>query len=357
MNRERLKRRLPDAPTGFKPGWIPVCLFILFLTVGGSPARAAEFLNGRIKLVLHEDTGRFSLYYLVDRPPPQDTQWMKYEPFFVDTDPRSTFLTVMVNDRTYRLGDSISFQTQIRRSAVNPAIIFSSPFLVAAQEFTFIKTAGAPMVNGVRMTIRLENRGNEQFSAGVRFLLDTHLGEENPPESFTIGGQPVSSEFIIDAPGAESYWVSRNPRFGLIGSVASGKGSTPDQIHFANWKRLNEVPWKPGFIPGRNFNYLPYSINDSAVSYYFDPRTLAAGASREYVILLASLDERGFLRVEDAPAEASLINNLWETDLIALRELITQLDNHLSGRASLSDEKLREIETAIADLEARYKTR
>jgi hypothetical protein len=334
---------------------VPVCLFILLFAFGGSAASAVEFLNGRIKLVLHEDTGRFSLYYLIDMPQQRDIHLWKYESFFVDSDPRTSFLTVMVDNRIYRLGESPAFKIRIRENAVNPAIIFESSFLWVTQEFTFIRTVDVPMANGVRMTIKVENRGTEEVSVGLRFLLDTNLGEGNGGSPFIIGRQPVSAEFMIDSQKNEPYWISRTVRFGLMGSIVTEGGSRADMIHFANWKRLNEVSWKLGFIPGRNFNYLPYSINDSAVAYNFDPLPLSGGASREYVIFLGMVDENGFLRVENAPTESPLLDDTREKDLITLRDLIAQLDKYLAGSLALSDEELVEIEAAIADLKSRYR--
>jgi hypothetical protein len=349
-----MKRRVSAARTGHGRRFVPVCLFIVFLTIGSSAASAAEFLNGKIKLVLHEDTGRFSLYYLLDNPQQRDIHFWRYEPFFVDSDPRTSSLTVMVNDRTYKLGESSLFRIRIRQNAVNPAIIFESSFLLVIQEFTFIKTAGSAMSNGVRMNIRVENRGTDQALTGIRFLLDTSLGEGSGAVPFIAGRQSVSTEFIIDSQQDDPYWISRNSRLGLMGSVSTEEGPKPDLIHFANWKRLNEVPWKLGFTPGRNFNYLPYSVNDSAVSYNFDPRPLARGASRNYVILLAMMDEAGFFQVTDAASGDPSTGLSREEDLITLRDLIARLDNHLAGRQVLSDEELAEIETAITGIKGRY---
>ncbi|MDR3131415.1 MAG: hypothetical protein LBU18_07700 [Treponema sp.] len=347
-----MRNRLPVVITEYRLLWFKICLFILFCVIGTSTAAGVEILNGRIKLVLHEDTGRFSLYYLIDMPQQRDINFWRYEPFFVTNDPRTSFLTVMINDRTYRLGDSPAFRMRIRQSATNPTIIFESSFLLVTQEFIFIKTAGSTMSTGVRMNVRLENRGPE-IAAGLRFLLDTSLGEGSGTAPFTIGRELISTEFLIDSRRSDLYWVSRNSRFGLMGSIDAGEGSRPDTLHFANWKRLNEVPWVLAFTSGRNFNYLPYSINDSAVSYNFDPRPLARGASRNYTILLAAADENGFFRVEDTLSSAPPAGSR-EEDLIALRDLIGRLDSHLSGRQVLSDWELEEIETAIAALKARY---
>jgi hypothetical protein len=335
---------------------VSVCFFILFFCVGSFAVSAVEFLNGRIKLVLHEDTGRFSLYYLIDMPQQRDIHLWKYESFFVDSDPRTSFLTVMVDNRIYRLGESPAFKIRIRQNVVNPAIIFESSFLLVTQEFAFIRTVDAQLANGIRMTIKVENRGDEEASIGMRFLLDTNLGEGSAGSPFLIGGQPVLTEFMIDSEQNESYWVSRTVRYGLMGSIAGKGSSMPDTIHFANWKRLNEVPWKLGFIVGRNFNYLPYSINDSAISYNFDPQPLPKGASREYVILLGMMDENGFFRIENAPPEeVPIIDDTREKDLITLRDLIARLDKYLAGNLVLSDEELAEIEASIADLKSRYR--
>jgi hypothetical protein len=321
---------------------------------------ALDFFSGRIKLVIHEDTGFFSLYYLTDMPRQRDVYFWHYEPLFVDNDPRTSFLAVVVNDRTYRLGGSSPFKVRVSANSANPAIIFESSFLSVIQEFTFIKTSGSATANGVRMTVRLENRGTGQIFTGLRFLLDTNLGEGSGLSPFTIGMQNISSEFVIDSQQNEPYWISRNNRIGLMGSVSAEGGPRPDTIHFANWKRLSDVPWKLGFTPGRNFNYLPYSINDSAVSYCFDPQPLAAGASRDYVILLSMMDENGFFRAANVPDNAPYepndlsAGNSREQDLITLRDLITRLDENLAGRLILSDEELMEIESIIAGLKARY---
>jgi hypothetical protein len=349
-----MKRCVPAARVGRGSRFVSICLFIIFLVFGNSAVSAAEFLNGRIKLVLHEDTGRFSLYYLIDTPQQRDIHLWRYEPFFVDGDPRTTSLTVMVNDRTYKLGESPSFRMRIRQNAVNPAIVFESSFLMVTQEFTFIKTVGSTMSNGVRMSVRVENRGPVRSFTGMRFLLDTSLGEGSGAVPFSAGRQSVLTELVIDSQRDASYWISRNNRLGFMGSVSTEEGPRPDTVHFANWKRLNEVPWKLDFIPGRNFNYLPYSINDSAVSYIFDPQPLAGGASRNYVIFLAMVDEAGFFQVSDALPDDLSAGLSREEALIILRDLIARLDNHLAGALLLSDEELSEIEIAITGLKARY---
>jgi hypothetical protein len=153
-----------------------------------------------------------------------------------------------------------------------------------------------------------------------------------------------------------------------MGSISAGVGQGPDLIHFANWKRLNEVPWKTGFVAGRNFNYLPYSIGDSAVCYYYEPRLLARGEAVSYTILLAAEDENGFtahsaglgndrsrLLRETVPLPGDPPSaDARQADLILLRDLIDRIDQYMAGEITITEEDLAAMETVIARLKARY---
>jgi hypothetical protein len=323
------------------------------------PAGALDFTGGRLKLVLHENTGRFSLYYL------SDITRERYTPLFVDQDPRTSFLTVMVNDRTYRMGEASAFRTRIEGAPANPAIIFDSSFLAVTQEFSFIKTAGSSLTNGIRMHIRVLNRGERQAWVGLRFLLDTSLGEESSPAPFSTDQRSLNAETVIEKTAPDRYWISRSDHVSLMGSISTGVTAPPDLVHFANWKRFNDTPWKIQYTPGRNFNNLPYSVGDSAVCYYFEPLPLARGESRDFDILLAAEAEGGFAApgkaVENevsrilADSEALLSREEdRQDDAAVIRNLLARIDGYLSSGVFVSDEELSAIEMVIARLKTRY---
>ncbi|MDR0623682.1 MAG: hypothetical protein LBG10_04565, partial [Treponema sp.] len=60
-------------------------LGFLFLSLVPGPAGAADYSDGRVRLTLHEGNGRFTLSYM------SDISKEKYDPFFVDQDPRTSF--------------------------------------------------------------------------------------------------------------------------------------------------------------------------------------------------------------------------------------------------------------------------
>jgi hypothetical protein len=284
----------------------------------------------------------------------------------MDQDPRTSFLSVLVNNRAYRMGETSTFRSRVEGGSGRPAIIFESPFLMVTQEFSFIRTAGSGITNGIRMDIRAINLGKESVQLGFRFLLDTNLGEDGGGPPFLTEQRALAAETAIEGRNGEQRWISRNNRIGLMGSLAPADERKPDLVHFANWKRLNEVSWKLTYVPERNFNYLPYSIGDSAVCYYFDPLPLAGGASRTVSLFLAAEDSRGFgalssqanaavpSSVPQASSPVSPGDITRNRDLEILQDVISRLDEYMSGRLSLTDEELATMELIIAGIKARY---
>jgi hypothetical protein len=351
---------------------------------------AADYIDGRIKLTINETTGRFSLYYLTDKAV------NRFEPLFADQDSRTSSLAIMINERVYKLGEATSFTTRIGGTQVNPALIFESPGMIVTGEFTFLATNGQSETNGVRITIRLENKGTRASNAGVRFILDTKLGESanTNADHFVTDQRGIRSETLLDGKWPDKWWISRGSSYGLMGSIATDYSTPADFVHFANWKRLNDATWELQFNR-RNFTNPPYSINDSAVSYVFNPQRLLPGEARDFAILLAAEAENGFTRVSfrssspdtrtaaaparpaqnqvssgtpasggttvppgnsvssRQPAEEETMRN----DLVILRDLLASLDDYRSGRVRLSEEEIGNIELIIDRIKDRYQGR
>jgi len=334
---------------------------ILVILQGFSVLGAAEFSEGRIKLVLHESTGRFSLYYLTD------IKKERYQSFFVDKDPRTSFVSILVDDKAYRLGDSTAFRVKVQNDSIKPAIVFESAALEVVQEFEFIRIGGSTLANGVKMTIRVTNRGEKSIPVGIRFVLDTALGE-NTANHFYTDKQQVTAELALTSKDDDTYWVSKNDTLGLMGSIVTAESTRPDLVHFANWKRCNDASWKVSPSNGRNFNLLPYSIGDSAVAYYYDPAAIPRGGVRSISILLALATENGFERVGKGvegdisqlmgTAAGTGIDELsLRTDLIMIGDVINKIDAILESQQGVSDEELTAMESILSKLKEKHVSR
>jgi len=320
---------------------------------------ALEIREGRLKLIVHENTGRFSLYYL------SDIQKDRYESLFVDQDPRTSFVALLMDDRTHRLGESTAFRSRVERTDKGVKISFESISLNVVQNFVFLRTGGAALVDAVRIDLVMTNKSDREVSVGARITLDTNLGEKTA-DHFKTDSRVIQAETIL-TPSKDSdvRWITENDKFGLMGSIHEEGLTSPDLIHFANWKRLNDAPWKANVSVGRNFNLLPYSIGDSALSYYFDPLYIPRGADRTVSILLGVSNSSGFgiAKTENNEGLSRLLQTsvttadspelVLRTDLISVRDLLSRVEIALKDSGVISDEELATLETITARLRER----
>jgi len=345
-------------------------LLILFFLLSIS-LFAVDADNGFFRLILNERTGSFSIYYLFDPGA------SRYEPLFNTAIPAASFLSISVDGRIHRLGESLAFRTSYERVNGNPALVFESSSLRVSEVFSPVKTASSPVANGVSITITVENKGAQRSAVGVRLLIDTHLGEGRGKVPFITSSQVINNETLIEGRSGEKFWVSRGDNAALMGSILSPLNNTrpPDFVHMANWKRLNDVPWRLRYFEGRSFNNIPYSIGDSAVCYYYEPANLDSGNSFSYTIYLTTEDTAwynsalvpepvreaqtmpgvieaptmNFTAMEEAAAvQAAQTNEDADTlMLIKLQELLRQF---LAGELYLNEQDLAEIERTITRL-------
>jgi hypothetical protein len=311
---------------------------------------AAEFDNGDIRLTINEKTGNFSLYYL------SIPEKMRYEPLFYSREQKSSFLEINIDGVVYRLGKSKRFSTRFDEQNGNPAVVYESPSLIVRKVFTPIRTANSQAVNGLNITVTVQNTGNQAVSAGLRFLIDTHLGETRKGIPFETNNQYVLRERLIEGTSGEMYWISRGPNFSLMGSIINPydrNSKVPDFVHMASWKRLNKANWNLKYKEGRSFNYFPYFFSDSAVCYYYEPAMLEAGESFTYTVILSTEDIGLYTGIStfDFSALRDGINYA-DADLIMLYRLLEILNQFVSGEITLNEGDLAEIERTIQRLKA-----
>jgi len=345
-------------------------LIAVFCLLGFSGFYAAEYKEGRIRLDLHEDIGRFSLYYLAD------AGVESYLPFFIAKDPRSSFLSFMSDNQSYRMGEDTAFSVRLGGTSSNPALVFESSFAAVTEEFTFIRTSSSSVANGVRITITVANKTGQPVNAGIRFLIDTSLGE-NETVHFISDKRQINSETQIDFSSDDNYWVSGNKNLTLMGSISTSGSTRPSFVRFANWKRFNDAKWEFSYVKGRDFNLLPYSIGDSAVCYYFEPELIPAEGNRTVTIMLAAKDERGFsssniavtgnsanplrdmspvVRAEESTTGNQRENEMkqsMQADLYILQDLINRLQDYSISRA-LTDDELTRMRLLISRIKGKY---
>lgn len=341
-------------------------VIIFFLISFLLPCSALELTEGKMKIIIHENSGSFSAYYL------DDINSGKYLPLLFEKDPETSFLSIMVNNKIYKMGNSSGFSRDIYSTTTGGKIVWESSVLKVTEEFSFLKSNGSSLSDGFKISIIIENFSDQNNLIGITYLFDTYLGEDQNTHFTLDSGISVESEDSYSSQFPNS-WISPSSDTnvkGLQGMIRGPGITVPDKIIFANWKRLQDNIWNFQVKKSRNFNLIPYSINDSAVSITYEPIKVSSKSSREVVIVLGGYNNSSFkatsaidkseidtifdqtINTETDPQD---IETSLRSDLIATTDLIQKIDNLLQFPESVTDNEIDLIEQILETLKQRQK--
>lgn len=329
---------------------------------------ALEKTSGRIKLQLHEQTGRFSLSYL------EDVSAGTYVPLLFAKDPETTTLYLSMDNKLYSMGDSTFFdQRVLKENNDTVSYIWESNQIVVTESFSLIKSVKSALTDGLKITITVKNVSEIIKKVGLSYLLDTYLGEKSRVHFKTDSNTVINSETYYTS-NFPSYFVSPydSSAFGGLEVMLKGPGITaPEKIIFANWKRLKDNIGNYNVQNSRNFNLLPYSINDSAAAIYYNQRSVAPGNEFKIVLVLgaftgsffqgnteeeaASEINKLYIQTVETPDDTTNIEASLKTDLIAVEDLIAKIDEKLKYPEQVTAEEINLIRQIIDNLGQRKK--
>jgi len=338
---------------------------VVSMLAAALPAVSLDLSEGRLKLSLLEGTGRFTISYL------SPLQNGSYIPLLAAQDPRTSLLSIAVGNKVYRMGESSAFSEAAQKTPTGGRFVWTSPFLVITETFTFVTSTGSPLADGVRIDLGLKNVSEQDLSIGVRYLFDTYLGEASLVHFQTDTLKEVTRELTLTPSDKAAYWLSplvgNQEQVGLECMLSGAGVTSPDRVVFANWKRLSDSSWSYETSTTRNFSVLPYSVNDSAVAQYYDPRTIAHGAESTVTVLLGKYSTSGFAVAAASTASfQSAVQQSLEvakgsqdtsvalhTDLATVDRILAQIDAKMAAGSAVSDDELSLMETAVSDLQSR----
>ncbi len=344
-------------------------ILVLAAAMLASSAYALEAKDGRMKLIVDERSGRFSLQYLAD------VATNRYIPLLYAQETRTTYPTLMVDQKAYRLGEASEFRVTASKNdagAVN--VEYRSSFCSVRQTFTFVTSQGATMADSVTIGFEIENLSQKDSKIGLRILLDTWLGEKSSAHFASSSSGALTAETELGADysdvwirSAEDLGATISPDAQVVSAaifqvLLTAPATRPDKVVAANWKRLNDSDWAFIVNRSRNFTLLPYSINDSAVALYFESSELRPGSTKSIVVLLgqansgyasavASGPETASQYAAIAPSESAPLNEM--ADLIAVRSILDALNKALDAGIPLTADDLAALGETLERLETR----
>lgn len=318
-------------------------IILLALTVSTAIC-ALDVEQGGIRLTLDEDSARFLLDL---RPSSGGDDWI---PLIFREDPRTSGLDIREGNRIFRMGDGGAFRQVAEVTDEGVLFIWTSATLRVSERFRFIRSAGGDVADGVQIDIAITNLAEHSVPVGMRLLLDTYLGERGNAHFTTPLRQQITREAEILPSAAESY-IRSMPADGEVGLqvMLSGSGITvPEQVAVANWKRLSDSDWEYDVNEERNFNRLPYSINDSALLLTYGEQVLRQNERYEVSVQMGGLADKGFL---DPDSSAPVTDDTRIAVLESLTKLLEQIDALLADPNTTTQEAagLREQLRALSE--------
>ncbi len=241
------------------------------------------------------------------------------------------------------------------------------PLFVVRQILDFAKSDGSALADGFRIGLEIENISEREVSLGLRYLIDTWLGEKSGVHFITDKRPKIAEETVI-LPASEDSWVGTPGERASFMIEFAGPGiDRPDKVMLANWKRLSDVPWSFDVNPQRGFTLVPYSINDSAVALYWEPAAVARGATRKVSFAMGSLNEKGYPASSDKTATDAIFASTvlgasppdaatsMAADLVAARDLISRIDLAMAKGGTISPDEIAAWGKILDRLEERKK--
>ncbi len=341
---------------------------IVLLLVSAAALQALDISQGRMKVSLIEGTGRFTVSYMTD------TGNSVYKPFLVSNDPRTSMVMVAIGNKVYTLGESLDFRMSVEKTEKGARFLWQSSLIVISEEFGFVTSAGAPAADGISIALTVKNVSNQDLSVAVRMIFDTYLGEASFVHFKTDSAAEITRELTISKAERTAYWASPlvgDPdNFGVICPLTGNGVTRPDRIVFANWKRLTDSSWGYETVPSRNFNLMPYSVNDSAVSHYFDTKPVAKGSEMTITTILGKYNPSGYVvgsasgqtstdyadtlsTLKAALAEGTGVKDALlasKMDIATIDRLIAYINKRLASSDAIGSDELAALKKIIAEL-------
>jgi hypothetical protein len=334
------------------------------------PASGLELTSGPLKLTLYEGRGRFSLASQAR------AGTGSFVPLLAAEDPRTSRLDVVAGNKIYTMGESPEFQETVEKVGSGARFVWKSSFLQVTETFTFVPSSGSSVTGGVRIDLSLRNLSNQDVAIGVRYILDTYLGEASFVHFRTDSLTQVTHELTLTPADKTPWWVSPLPSdpdsLGFQVMTAGAGVTPPDRVIFANWKRLTDSSWSYDSSAVRTFSLLPYSVNDSAAGQYYDPRTIARGGEALISLVMGRYSRNGLSTAIPETANvatgassstsasntvagstAAVASPAVVADLTSVDGILAEIDAALAAGTPLTSERLAAIESALKDLSGR----
>lgn len=322
---------------------------------------ALDIRDGLVRISIEEMNGRVLLYRMTN------VSGTQYEPILFDSDPRTSTLMVSIDGRKARLGDSSEYKFSVRRTANGAEVEYSSVIATITEKISFIKSLDSRVSNGFKIEYVVKNLSSREYKVMLRRIWDTRLGEPKGRHFSSNLSDKLEEEQAFTFESPESFVMTPGESASM--AVLLAKVQRPDVVVIANWKRLSDAAWMYSTYM-KGFSMAPYSLNDSAIGFFWDERILKPGDSVVFSSYMVTggpwtefrdaLISGGYGVNEDLPAvqQASTViaRKNPEIDIEAIRQLLALIDSAIDNIDAISESDITILMNQVDDLLNPYET-
>lgn len=257
---------------------IQILLFFLSADLEADLPQQIHISNTFLKLSVDTQEGRFILKSISPRQ-----TFLTYQ----GKVPSTSFATIRINGADYIFGSSQGrFTVKPEKTAGNTVRaewrlgnVFVEQFLILTSSPYYTEREDT-----LKVIMKVRCGKNDQPRVGLRYTLDTYLGENDGVPFYMPGVGRISGTRHLNRSELPPYGYTldttkeSNIRFQI--TFPEDEKGRPDEVVMASWEHFRENPWKIPEARKDTFRKDLLSINDSAVSLYWQPVLLAQDAPR-----------------------------------------------------------------------------
>jgi hypothetical protein len=318
------------------------------------PVASLDVREGLVRVKIDDLTGRITLYRL------GLAGGSRYEALVFDTDSRTSSLSVSIDGRIVKLGDTQEYRMRVRRIPSGAEVEYSSPIASVTQKVEFLRSSESRLYDVFKISYVLKNTSGRDFRIALRQIWDTRLGEKGGVHFVTDSIAKLEEEMTFSGETMARYIITPG-EFASLALLLEGF-SRPEVVTLANWKRLSDSTWAYGTLM-RGFSLAPHSLNDSAIGLYWNDTIIKAGDSAirtNYFLtggagldFIRQLSEKNpEIAGESLPKQPQIEpENTYSLDMEALRVLLQDLDFAIENIETMSEQELTKILEKIKEFE------
>ncbi len=281
--------------------------------------------NEFVRVTVDNASGRFSIHTVEGQPIRKKDS--NVDTIFQGDNPETSFTTFKIDGTEYIFGNPYKFAVDWFSEISTPKIVKNSNGTVdivtvwkikgmeISQVITIITVDDKENAGNVRIAYNVKNNTKSKVEVGTRVLVDTSIGGNDGP-AFQIGQnflQPLyverklvhkpeelgynkdTQELEYNLHKLPPYWVMRD-RLDLSNPLATnvmaygfnnlfeGGINVVDEMIVGHWNGLANTKWD--YAVDENLDFTKdtnkYGSADTAVAFYWQPDSIAAGANKSY---------------------------------------------------------------------------